>query len=108
VAQYPAVREVRFVTGVQRFLDQSEQRYRDRSGARRRWVIDLTKLEEGERATLEEFFRQQQGRFGAFDFEDPWTGAVIPNCHFDADEMESGMEGESDGRTRLAVIEASG
>ena len=48
VAQYPAQRITQFSTQVMQFLDGSEQRYREFSGPLRRWVIDLTSLDDEE------------------------------------------------------------
>lgn len=52
-----------------------------------------------------EFFSEQQGRFGSFDFEDPWTGSVIANCRFEQDHAAATADGEWSNGTRLAIIE---
>src|SRR2546427_7662961 len=46
-----------------------------RSRAKQRWVIALEKLDETETARLARFFEEQLGMEGAFEFEDPFTGA---------------------------------
>ena len=51
-----------------------EQRYRDSAGARLEWEIQLSELDEGELAAIEEFFLANQGAFGSFSFTDPWDG----------------------------------
>ena len=104
VAQYPANRELRFSTSVKSFLDGSEQRYRDLRGGRRRWVISLSQLDENELAALTGFFEQRQGRFGTFDFEDPWAGTVVSGCRLALDHMEARVDGEFDNRTQLIVV----
>ena len=104
VAQYPATRELRFSTSVRNFLDGSEQRYRDLRGGRRGWVISLSQLDERELAELTDFFEQRQGRFGTFDFEDPWAGTVVSGCRLALDRMESQFGGEFSASTRLIVI----
>ncbi len=105
VAQYPAVREFRFSTEVRRYLDNSEQRYRDVPVFRKRWTIDLSSLDEGEAARFAEFFLEQQGGFGTFDFQDPWTGAVISNCRFEQDQISVAVEAEWDSSTQLTIVE---
>jgi hypothetical protein len=107
VAQYPAVREVRHATEVHRFLDCREQRYRDRTAAQKRWVIELGQLDETETARLARFFEEQQGRLGTFEFEDPWTGTVIPACRFGEDRFPMVEECESRCAVRVTVEEAA-
>lgn len=105
VAQYPAVREQRYSTEVKKFLDCVEQRYRDFAAARRRWVIALEMLDETETARLARFFDEQGGRQNAFEFEDPWTGTVIPQCRFGEDRFPMLEECESRCSLRLTVEE---
>ena len=105
VARYPAVREQSYSTEVKKFLDCSEQRYRDFGGARKRWIIALDKLDETETARLARFFEEQQGRLGVFEFEDPWTGAVVAQCRFGEDEFPTLEEYESQCAVRLIVEE---
>lgn len=105
VAQYPAVRETRFATEIHTFLDRAEQRYRDRSTARRRWLIDLSRLDEVELSALTRFFDEQQGRLGRFDFEDPWSGLIVADCRFDQDEIVLRSDGELDSAVQVVIIE---
>ncbi len=105
VAQYPASRVERYSTEVKKFLDCAEQRYRDFSAARRRWVIALELLDETETAQLARFFDQQQGRVAAFEFEDPWTGAVVPACRFGEDRFPVEETYESRCSLRLTIEE---
>lgn len=105
VAQYPATRQSRFRNETHGFLDGSEQRFRDFRGVQRRWVIDLTQLDAGEAAVLSDFFIEQKGRLGSFDFEDPWTGAVVTGCRFESDELPILAEGESDIKTSVTIVE---
>ena len=104
VVQYPVLRASSFSTAVSRFLDSSEQRFRDYRGLRRRWVIRLSQLDESELERLVAFFVEQQGRSGAFDFEDPWTGGVVSGCRFEDDRLETVSHGEFDGRSELAIV----
>jgi hypothetical protein len=105
IAQYPATRELRFSTEIQQFLDTSEQRYRDLRTTRKRWVIDLAQLDEGELAQVLEFFVDRQGRLGTFDFEDPWTGGVVNGCRFEHDNLPLQAEGELDGSAQVTIVE---
>jgi uncharacterized membrane-anchored protein len=105
VAQYPASRSVEYATRVFRFLEGSEQRYRERGSAVRRWVIRLDKLDEAELQTLQEFFGSVQGRAGSFSFVDPWDEAEHENCSLEDDTMAVELSGEMRGRTVLVVRE---
>ena len=54
---------------------------------------------------LMEFFSEQHGRFGSFDFEDPWTGSVVTNCRFEQDHAAATADGEWNNGTRLTIVE---
>jgi Conserved hypothetical protein 2217 (DUF2460) len=105
VAQYPAQRVVRFQNQALRFLDGTEQRYRDSAGPLHRWVVRLDGLDEGEAAALDAFLAVNQGTFGNFAFTDPWDGTVYANCSLESDEMELVAIGDMRGRTALTVVE---
>jgi len=105
VSQYPASKGLRFATEVVEFVDGREQRYRDFGAALRRWTIRLELLDEGELARLEEFFLENQGRFGNFAFTDPWDGTEYPDCSIAQDAFESVLTGEMRGRTGLVIQE---
>jgi hypothetical protein len=105
VTQYPAGRVLEHATEVMRFVDGSEQRYRRRGAAVRRWEIRLDLLDESEIARLKEFFVLEQGRFGSFSFEDPWDGSVHADCSLENDELEIQLLGEARGRLSLVVRE---
>ena len=104
VAQYPVLREGQFATAVSRFLDSSEQKFRDWRGSRRRWVIQLSQLDDSELQQLTTFFVSQQGRFGGFDFEDPWTGGIVAGCRFEEDQLQVNSNGEFDGSTEVTIV----
>lgn len=105
VAQYPARRRVSYQNQAMRFVDGREQRYRDSAGSLRRWEIRLELLDEGEVASIEEFFAAMQGRFGSFEFTDPWDGRVYGDCSLANDELAATALGEMNGATRLVVEE---
>jgi len=105
VAQYPANRKVRFQNQVLRFVDGTQQRYRDCSTFVREWDIRLDQLDEGEMAAIDEFFAQNQGRFGSFEFTDPWDGLVYANCSFAKDDLDLGCIAEMRGTVSLTIVE---
>jgi len=105
VAQYPARRTVRYQNQAVRFLDGTEQRYRDCGGPLHQWEIRLALLDEAEMAAFEAFLETNQGAFGTFAFTDPWDGTVYPNCSLGADDLAAVAAGEMDGSTRVIVRE---
>lgn len=105
VAQYPAAKELRLATEVVRFVDGSEQRYREFGSALRRWIIRLELLDEAELTAVEEFFEECQGAFGSFTFRDPWSGIEHTDCSLDQDSVEIVLAGELRGATALIVSE---
>jgi len=105
VAQYPARRAVRYQNQAVRFLDGTEQRYRDCGGPLHQWEIRLALLDEGEMAALAEFLEDNQGAFATFSFTDPWDGTVYPNCRLASDELVLTAAGEMDASTSFVVME---
>jgi len=105
VAQYPSSRVLEFSTEVRRFLDESEQRFRDRAGVRRRWRLDLTQLDESELGAIRTFVDARRGAFETFDFEDPFSGSTIPNCRLSGDVLELLSEAELNHSVRLEIVE---
>jgi hypothetical protein len=103
VAQYPAQRVTRYQTQVMRFVDGSEQRFREFSGALRRWVIELTTLDDEEMEAMESFFVAEQGGYGTFTFVDPWDDVEYESCSLDNPDAFFNYTGLHDGRTRLVV-----
>lgn len=102
-AQYPLRCEVRYKNEVHRFVDGSEQRYRDFPAPLREWVVDLSLLDERELAALAEFVEESRGQYGEFHYTDPVTGVEYANCSLAGDDGESRFDGELRGRTRLVV-----
>lgn len=105
VMQYPAARGLQFATEVVRFVDGSEQRYRNFGAPLRRWTIRLDLLDETELARLDEFFTEMQGSFGTFLFMDPRDGREYPGCSLEQESLEIALNGEMRGRTELVVRE---
>jgi hypothetical protein len=105
VAQYPIVRHAEFRNQTVRFIDGTEQRFRDRGVARKRWVIQLSGLDEGELSAIEEFFLSNQGAFGSFAFADPWDGGVYDDCSIELDDLSLVTAGEMRCVTHLTVVQ---
>jgi hypothetical protein len=87
IAQYPLVNEVEYRVQVVTFLDGSEQRLPASGKCGRRWVVELSGLSSAEAALLREFFLQQHGRAGVFEFTDPVSGEMHARCCFEQDEI---------------------
>ena len=104
-AQYPFERRLEFATEVLRFLDWTEQRFRQRASTARRWVIRLNLLDENELARIEAFFQTEQGRTGSFAFTDPCDGQTYADCSLDSDTIELGYEEVAGGITAIVIRE---
>jgi phage-related protein len=105
VAQYPARRALQFQNQTVRFVDGSEQRYRDSAGPLHRWEIRLQQLDEREIAAIEQFFAEQQGAFGEFAFTDPWDGQIYPKCSLEQDDLELTSAAEMSGSATVTIVE---
>jgi hypothetical protein len=88
-----------------RFLDGSEQRYRQLRSPERTWVIRLDLLDDAEMVALEEFLNGQGGEQYDFAFTDPWDGAVYDSCRLIAPETEFAHLSEARGRTAFVIRE---
>jgi hypothetical protein len=108
VAQYPAIKSLRFQNQIVRFVDGSEQRYRDSAGPLHHWVIRLDQLDETELASLEDFFLSNAGSFASFVFIDPWNGTSYPNCSAGSDQLQLTSIEELQNLTSLTVTENRG
>jgi Conserved hypothetical protein 2217 (DUF2460) len=104
VAQYPIARTEQFQNQTVRFVDGTEQRYRDAGKARLRWAIPLSGLDENELAVIEEFFEANQGAYGSFSFADPWDGQVYDDCSLELDDLNVTTVAEMRGLTQLTVV----
>ena len=87
VAQYGSDRETRFATQVFEFVDGAEQRFPQYGSELKRWVIRLDLLDEVELFRLEQFFVEQVGAAGSFEFVDPWDGTSYADCSFEGDDL---------------------
>lgn len=105
VMQYPASSVQQYGIDLVVFLDGTEQRSRKLPGPLKRWVIDLSMLDEGEARGLEEFFLSQSGSYGSFTFTDPWSGTVYSDCSFAEDTLSMTFEAEDRVRLQLTVVE---
>src|SRR5580704_5955301 len=100
VAQYPATKSLRFQNQTVRFLDGSEQRYRDAAGPLHQKVIQLSEM-----VAFAQFFEDNQGRRGSFAFTDPWDGTQYADCSLASDELALGSLAEMRTTTSLTVVE---
>ena len=105
VAQYPAQRSVSRATWIGRFIDGSEQRFRNEASPLHRWVVNLSLLTEGEVVAVREFVDNVSGRFETFTFTDPWDGRVYSNCSLESDTNTIQWFGENNGRASLTIRE---
>ena len=103
VMQYPATRAFSYSNAVLRFVDGSQQCYRESKDDLRRWLIRLDLLDEAEVASLQAFFVTNQGRFASFSFTDPWDNTAYPDCSLDQDIFEFTLAGEMRAKTSLIV-----
>lgn len=103
VTQYPSARSQEYSTGVLRFVDGSEQRYRQLRQPVRRWVLRLSEVSEEEMYRMEDFFAARQGQTGSFSFTDPWDGTIYPDCSFEQDEFEMRLTGYDRAYTKLII-----
>ncbi len=107
VTQYPAVMMTGQNVQVIRFLDGTDQRYLQQGRQFRSWQIKLSILNEAEIAKLEMFFVAQQGDYASFQFPDPFSGVVVPNCRLASSGMTSQYTGVDVGASSLWVIETN-
>ena len=102
-AQYPLKRALAYRNEIHRYVDGSEQRYRDFGLPLREWTVELELLDEGEMETLAQFIQAVQGRAGEFVYVDPMTGVAYEHCSLASDENEGVFDGELRGRTQIRV-----
>ena len=105
VMQYPATARIRYSNQLIRFVDGLEQRYRDYPTPLHEWVIRLDLLDEAEVKAIEQFFTDQQGRFGSFVFVDPKDNVTYPDCSLMIDDLNFSLNGEKGGKTSVVVRE---
>ena len=103
--QYPAQRSLEFSTTALQFVDGSEQRFRSYQAVLRKWVIQLSLLDQSELHQLQEFFRGTVGSAGDFAFTDPRDGTNYPSCSLASDSMTAALGEEWNGETSLTVLE---
>lgn len=104
-AQYPATKTITYSSFVIRFLDGSDQRYRNYSSPLNKWLLPYAQLDDTEAAAMEQFFIQEQGQAGSFSFTDPWTQAQYGNCSLDQSSVGTQFKQEAQGATVMLVAE---
>ena len=105
IVQYPVTRTLEYSTRVLRFVDGTEQRFRQYGSGLHKWLVRLDLLDEEELLRLEQFFTSEQGRFGSFAFTDPWSGAEYANCSLESDTLDLNFQDAAMGSTALVIRE---
>ena len=108
VTQYPAPQAHVRAGRIVRFVDGSDQRFIALGKALRSWQINLTLLNDQELADTEAFFEAQSGEYAVFDFIDPASGAIVPNCRFSVPTFVMAYQATDVGATSFWVIETNG
>ncbi|MBM3725502.1 MAG: hypothetical protein FJW40_08770 [Acidobacteria bacterium] len=106
VAQYPLRRDTLHAVRTLRFVDGTEQRFRQSAGPLKRWTIALALLDEIELSSLRRFFLEAKAQGGFFSFTDPLDGSNHPNCVIEGDEFEALLEGDLRASASLVISEA--
>ena len=108
VAQYPVSLTLSQSVQVMRFLDGSDQRFLQQGRQYRRWRLNLDLLNESEMNQIQAFFVAQQGEYSVFDFPDPISNQIIPNCRLGTAGLVTDLLGIDKGSSTLWVIETNG
>lgn len=101
VLQYPTVKVRRFRNVAVRFVDGSEQRFRQCGGVVHAWMVRLEKLTGDELVRVAEFLKAQGGRSRTFSFTDPFDGVTYEGCHLGEDDSQWSLAEQEQG---LAVV----
>ncbi len=101
-AQYPLSRSLQCSTQLLRFVDGTEQRFRDFPTPLRRWTMGLAMLDEEEMGRLEDFVLTEQGASGAFSYTDPEDGAAYADSSLDGESIE--LEYDEPGRVGTTIV----
>jgi hypothetical protein len=104
-SQYPLTRLLKCRTHIVRFVDGSEQRFRELRGPLHTWVIGLEILDDAEMQKFFEFVESVRGAAGSFSFRDPVDGSVYSHCTLETDAAEFAWDSDDKGRMQLIVRE---
>jgi hypothetical protein len=105
VSQYPGCVAVVRPLRVMQFLDGTEQRFARRGRARRRWQVQLERLDEGEMALVNRFLAAQQGGAQEFAFTDPLSGQEFARCRLEGPDSALRWSGPHGGSLESLLIE---
>ena len=108
VAQYPVNVVLGQSVQVLRFLDGSDQRFLNQGRQQRRWQINLNLLNESEISQIQSFFVAQQGEYSTFNFPDPISNQVIPECRLGTAGLVTDLIGIDKSSSTLWVVETNG
>jgi hypothetical protein len=99
VMQYPAKRTLQFNTDAIRFLDGTEQRFRDNPSVLHQWTIQLDLLDESELSRVGPVFRIEPGQIRQLFLHRSVGRNDYPNCSLGADTFGFQLRGEMRGKT---------
>jgi len=105
VMQYPGKRVLQFCTDVVRFLDGTEQRYRDYARYCTGGPSNSTYWMNLNLPSTTNSLYLTRARSETFSFTDPWDGTVYANCSLAADTFAFTVTGEMRGATTVTVCE---
>ncbi len=108
ISQYPTQIANQQAVQVLRYLDGSDQRFLNQGRQFRRWEIRLDLLTETEWHALEDFFGDQIGDYSSFDFVDPFSKSLVPNCVLGNPHIVGNFIDINRCATSLWVVETNG
>jgi hypothetical protein len=108
VVQYGSTAGYNWPCQVIRFIDGADQRFLARGRMLRRWRVDLQLLNESEVAAIEQFFGGISGELSTFDFPDPISGTVVPNCRVGTGDLTTEYQDVDIAAASLWVVETNG
>src|SRR6185437_1525129 len=103
IAQYPLARVSSLQTQSVRFLDGSKQTYQLSGAGLRRWIINLSLLDESEVSAVIAF--AEQTGTGTFSFTDPVTGETAAKCIISGEQLDTSLVNELSGTATLGIEE---
>jgi hypothetical protein len=108
VAQYPLPLSYTSPVAIIRFIDGTDQRFVARGTTLRTWRIHNAFLNEDEIYQVELFFESTKGQYSLFDFPDPYSGVLVPNCRLGENALSTDYVGVDLASSSLWVVETNG
>jgi hypothetical protein len=88
LSHFPVSKRIRFRTVVNRAPDGSSIKAPDPAGETTEWTLSYSGLSDSEAATLEQFFKDAEGRLNGFTFLDPSANLFAASDNLDAKDWE--------------------